>query len=220
MNEASEADVSRNLAWFKLSEFISRKEKERAFGVYKVLMLAFESKEYCLLVEGDLHAVFEEYNEAFNKYFEAAKLYEEKKDLFLTTVAYEAIVKVYNKLQFWQKLLNFYNQIGYIPKIALALKNIFYLALEEKKNNLAEETLKELKKVEKYCIDEEEALALYKLQENNHKKEALESIGKILEEHFVKGDSKALQKFLAKLETLDKDAYDNALSKMKDNKVE
>ena len=105
MNEASQASVSKNLAWFKLSEFISRGEKERAFSIYKVLMLAFDNQGYCLLVEGDLHASFDENQEALSKYLEAAKIYELQKNTFLQSVVYESIVKVSKNLLYWKKLL-------------------------------------------------------------------------------------------------------------------
>jgi hypothetical protein len=215
MNEAFQASVEQNLAWFKLFEFISRGEKERAFGVYKVLMLAFDSKPFCLLVEGDLHATFDENSEAIQKYLEAAKLYEENQETFLASVAYESVIKISSKAIYWKKLLQLYKEIDYQPKVVRALKNIFLLHLKNKNEPEAKEILLNLKELGN-CMEEEESLALYQLQEKTTKKDVLENISKILEEHFTKGNSKGLQKFLSKLETLDKEAYNNAITHMKD----
>ncbi len=182
MNEASQASVEQNLAWFKLFEFISRGEKERAFGVYKVLMLAFDSKPFCLLVEGDLHATFDENSEAIQKYLEAAKLYEENQETFLASIAYESVTKISSKTTYWKKLLQLYKEIGYQPKVVHALKNIFFLYLKNKNEDEAKEVLLNLKELGN-CMEEEEALALYQLQEKTAKKDVLENISKILEEH-------------------------------------
>lgn len=215
MNEAAQASVSKNLAWFKLSEFISRGEKERAFSIYKVLILAFDNKAFCLLVEGDLHANFHENQEALSKYLEAARLYESEQDTFLQSIAYESIVKVSKSLNYWKKLLELYQLIGYKRKILFALKTIFYISLENKSEAEAKEALDQVCKLDS-CMEEEEALALYQLQQKTEKKDALNNISKILETHFTKGNSKSLQKFLSKLEALDKETYENVVTQMKD----
>ena len=221
MNE-SQADTTnslKNLAWFKLSEFIFRGEKERAFNIYKLLMLAFDCKPFCLLVEGDLYLAFNETKTASEKYLAAAKIYEQEKNIFLTTITYEALVKnteknTDNTLEYWQKLLPLYNAIGYKPKIVLALKNLFKLFLNQKEDLQAKKILDELKKIN-CSTPEEETWALYLLQKNDNKNEALEIINKILEEYITKNNSLELQTFLYKLETLDKEAYNMVIAKMK-----
>lgn len=214
MNEA-QASVSKNLAWFKLSEFILRGEKERAFGIYKILVLAFDSEAFCALLEGDLYASFNEHKMAFEKYLHAAKLYESAKETFLAAITYESLIKVADKsANIWQQLLILYQEINYMPKIEFILKNLFYNLLKENRADEAKEILNELEKIGN-SIEERELWSIY-LLEINAKDEALMHINKILEDHFVNGSSMEIQKFLSKLYALDQDVYNYAINQMKD----
>lgn len=62
------------VAWFKLAECVAKGEKEKAFGVYRLLMHSLEDKAYAYQLEGDLLGAFQD-ERAFEKYEYAAQLY-------------------------------------------------------------------------------------------------------------------------------------------------
>lgn len=62
------------VAWFKLAECVAKGEKEKAFGVYRLLMHSLEDKAYAHQLEGDLLGAFHD-ERALEKYEHAAQLY-------------------------------------------------------------------------------------------------------------------------------------------------
>lgn len=62
------------VAWFKLAECVAKGEKEKAFGVYRLLMHSLEDKAYAQQLEGDLLGAFQD-ERALEKYEHAAHLY-------------------------------------------------------------------------------------------------------------------------------------------------
>jgi hypothetical protein len=62
------------IAWFKLAECVAKGEKEKAFGVYRLLMHSFEDQAYAYQLEGDLFGAFQDLR-AIEKYTHAAQLY-------------------------------------------------------------------------------------------------------------------------------------------------
>ena len=64
-----------NVAWFKLAEFVARKEKERALGVYRLLVHSLHDESLAAQLEGDLLLAFND-GKALECYEKAACLYE------------------------------------------------------------------------------------------------------------------------------------------------
>lgn len=62
------------IAWFKLAECVAKGEKEKAFGVYRLLMHSFDDQAYAYQLEGDLFGAFQD-QRAIEKYAHAAHLY-------------------------------------------------------------------------------------------------------------------------------------------------
>lgn len=62
------------IAWFKLAECVAKGEKEKAFGVYRLLMHSFDDQAYAYQLEGDLLGAFQD-QRAIEKYTHAAQLY-------------------------------------------------------------------------------------------------------------------------------------------------
>lgn len=62
------------MAWFKLAEFVTRKEKERALGIYRLLVHSLQDEAFALQVEADLLLSFGD-AKAIEKYTKAAETY-------------------------------------------------------------------------------------------------------------------------------------------------
>lgn len=65
----------RNVAWFTLAECVSRGEKERALGVYRLLSYSLEDSAVKAQLEGDLLWAFND-SAALEKYYNAAVQYQ------------------------------------------------------------------------------------------------------------------------------------------------
>lgn len=66
------------IAWFKLAECVARGEREKAYGVYRLLAHSLADQAYAYLLEGDLLRTFDD-PRAVEKYQQAAVLYYQDK---------------------------------------------------------------------------------------------------------------------------------------------
>ncbi|MBY0353386.1 hypothetical protein K2W90_03415 [Candidatus Babeliales bacterium] len=67
-----------SVAWFKLAYLITRKEREKALSVYRLLSHSFEDRAYALQLEGDILWALDD-QLASEKYKQAAFLYRKEK---------------------------------------------------------------------------------------------------------------------------------------------
>ena len=76
------------VAWYKLADLISRGEKEKVLGFYRLLSHSFTDRAYTLQVEGDILGAFNDV-EAITKYRQAALLYRKDNKLVQALAVYE-----------------------------------------------------------------------------------------------------------------------------------
>ena len=96
------------VAWFKLSELITRKEKEKALALYRLLSHSFDDEAYRLQVEGDILWSLED-EQALEKYTQAAFLYQKEKQLVSSVAIYEHLLTLQpENYDFLYNLLIFY----------------------------------------------------------------------------------------------------------------
>ena len=115
----------RSLAWFKLTEFVVRGEKERALGIYRLLALSIDNKAFAQQLEGDLLLAFDD-PVAEEKYLEAAQLYLEAQQPAIATAIYEHLINLITALPADQKThkANLLTEI--LAKLAQIDQNLAY----------------------------------------------------------------------------------------------
>lgn len=74
------------IAWFKIADCVSRGEKERALGVYRLLSHSFNDNAVARQLEGDIYLSFGEQELAIPLYQQAIEWYQ-KSQRFLEAVA-------------------------------------------------------------------------------------------------------------------------------------
>lgn len=79
------------IAWFKLAECVAKGEKEKAFGVYRLLMHSLEDQAYAHQLEGDLLGAFQD-ERATEKYAYAAQLYLQNRRFKESAALYEELI--------------------------------------------------------------------------------------------------------------------------------
>jgi hypothetical protein len=115
---------SRKIAWFKLSEFIDRGEKERALGIYKLLRHTINNEAFAKQLEGDLLLFFNE-ESATNAYESAALLYEKDGNISHATALYEHLTTQFpHKNRYLKKLVHLYTELNHPTRITLSLKRL------------------------------------------------------------------------------------------------
>ncbi len=68
-----------SIAWFKIAEYVSRGEKERALGVYRLLSHSFNDDAIAKQLEADIYLACNEKERAIGLYKQAAELYKKSK---------------------------------------------------------------------------------------------------------------------------------------------
>ncbi|HSC25489.1 MAG TPA: hypothetical protein VLB80_04725 [Candidatus Babeliales bacterium] len=74
------------IAWFKIAECVSRGEKERALGVYRLLSHSFNDNAIARQLEADIYLSFQEKEQAVSLYQQAMESYH-KSNRFLEAAA-------------------------------------------------------------------------------------------------------------------------------------
>lgn len=77
-----------SIAWFNLAQAIARREKERVFGMYRLLSHSLDNTALALQLEGDIFRVFAMNDEAEQKYKKSAELYKKQGDVLQAVALY------------------------------------------------------------------------------------------------------------------------------------
>jgi tetratricopeptide (TPR) repeat protein len=81
-----------NLAWFKLAECVTRGERERALGVYRLLAHSLDDRAVALQLEGDILLAFKDIPLAVERYRAAAQAYVQSEKLHHAAAIYDHIL--------------------------------------------------------------------------------------------------------------------------------
>lgn len=103
------------IAWFKLAECVSRGEKERAFGVYRLLSHSIENNAFACQLQGDLYFSFDDIDTAILRYVDAAHLYEADGRFLEAAAVYENLISLKPQcVRYRERLIMLYDRL-HIP---------------------------------------------------------------------------------------------------------
>ena len=122
---------SYNIAWFKLADFVSRGEKERALTVYKLLMHSIPDEAFAYRLEGDILLAFDD-NSAIDRYHSAATIYKKNKNYQKAIAVYEHIALFKNNLKTLEALLDVYDVLSDQIKLIYTYSRFALLAVQTK----------------------------------------------------------------------------------------
>lgn len=198
-----------NIAWFKLAEFVARGEKERALGIYRLLIHSFDDKAFSYQLEGDLLAAFND-ESARDKYLAAAQLYHKEGRIDEAVAMYEVLVYLIpSNLPHAQQLLSLYESTKNAQALVRIAQLIQEIHITKKDLNAAEQLRERCKKMiaahEYFALCEHAVLSLIKHEMSK------EDIKKALESALVaaldKVEPNALHQFLSTLQAVDKNYW-------------
>jgi tetratricopeptide (TPR) repeat protein len=106
------------IAWFKIADCVSRGEKERALGVYRLLSHSFNDGAVARQLEADIYLSFGEQDLAIPLYEQAIELYQ-KSQRFLEAVAVceHLLTMNDNDLMIRREAIKLHNMLSNVPKI-------------------------------------------------------------------------------------------------------
>ncbi len=108
-----------NIAWFRLAECVSRGEKERALGVYRLLAHSIDDRAFSKQLEADLYLSFNDKEVAQQKYRDAAHLYQQTGRLFEAAAVFEHLLTLDADSEFYRaSVIDLYSQLGQLEKMA------------------------------------------------------------------------------------------------------
>lgn len=192
-----------NVAWFKLAECVSRGEKERALGVYRLLAHSFGDEAFAYQLMGDLLLSFDD-TQAITKYQEAADRYTAEKRWLEAAAVYEHLL-TFDPLNitYRKEVVRLYRETTLEGKITSNLMHLFeqYLALDSLDN-----VLQVIEQLDQYLLVQDLAPIRQKLVYALLAKRmvipdiVIEQIHRIIDGYFAANNTKALTQFLAYLE--------------------
>jgi tetratricopeptide (TPR) repeat protein len=104
-----------NIAWFKIAECVSRGEKERALGVYRLLSHSFNDNAIKYQLEADIYCSFGEaelaialYHQAMESYIKSQRLHE------AAAVGQHLVILQPTEMSLHRKLIQLYLPLGMI----------------------------------------------------------------------------------------------------------
>lgn len=192
-----------NVAWFKLAECVSRGEKERALGVYRLLAHSFGDEAFAYQLMGDLLLSFDD-AQAISKYQESADRYTQEKRWLEAAAVYEHLL-TFNptNLAYRKEIVRLYSQTTLQAKIITNLTHLFEQYLDADSLDNALHTIEQL---DKYLLVQDLAPIRQKLVYAMLKKRivvpdiVVEQIHRTIDGYFAMNNTQALTQFLIYLE--------------------
>jgi hypothetical protein len=208
------------IAWFKLAECVSKGEKEKAFGVYRLLMHSIEDQAYAYQLEGDLLSAFDD-DRASEKYAHAAHLYHHNKRYKEAATLYKSLFfAAVHKKNYLIALIDVYKTHKSGDELACKLISVVDELIIRNLSVYTSEIINEL-----HGIASLEVVTNAYIKTINdvitHHVDAHESIELLLQQalHFLiqQGEQNQLNRLLAVVEQLDMHWYQKACAYLQQN---
>lgn len=207
-----------NVAWFKLAEFVVRGEKERALGLYRLLVHSFDDKALAYQLEGDLLLSFKDIVAAQEKYICAAQVYKAGGRLIESAAIYEHLHTLAPQQEdFLYTLLELYQILGLYQRCMPVLKEIGELCIQK---GLIDTFISLLHEYET-CLEISHNAELYGLltlalaKNSKNDDEIAPFLAKTIDFLLLSSDTQQMPSFLMKLDAINHACYQKALHYIK-----
>lgn len=126
-----------SIAWFKLSEFVMRGEKERALTIYRLLMHSIGDEAVAAQLKGDILSYFSD-TDAVHAYCQSAELHNKNNNIFHALESYREALTLLLDTYKYDKVDEFIEAIELLKKEKALLYMhcvVYCLMNHEKPNN-------------------------------------------------------------------------------------
>ncbi len=199
-----------SLAWFKLAEFVTRGEKERALSIYRLLAHSLKSEALAAQLEGDLLQAFHD-ERAFEAYRRAALLYQRENDAVQAILLYEQISGLAPHLDdILQTLLEWYQRLGDQTRCVDVARRLIVLFVEQNRFDESHDMIVQVALNDEYKqqLHEQFVTALLTSQSGKHEERLLKNHIALALDYFLLSRQKEavderIARFLSTLAGLD-----------------
>lgn len=200
-----------NVAWFKLAECVSRGEKERALGVYRLLAHSLNDSAFARQLQGDILVAFNDVSGALEHYKIAAKLYQQDERFLEAAAIFEHLVTlVPDKKEYLITLIELYILMGNVQKTTSHAYTLSALLIAHNQYDeaiaLVESLESKIPTTELGMLGQQMIVAM--VSQTNIPIERMVSHIKPVVDHLIASDDvQALQRFLVTLQPLNEECY-------------
>lgn len=200
------------IAWFKLSEFVKKGEKERALGIYRLLIHSIDDPAFAKQLEGDLLLFFDEPT-ALESYVDAADRYQKMGKLAQATAIYEHLVMLApENTLFIKQLAKLYRSLNHPTRIQFSMQRLIKPIIKAKQISALQQAFEHIMPI----LNEEEQAVLYQTAVEallKHDRKNTDTIMPLVELtiNSLKQSNDQLKKFIARLGAIDKDYQQEAI---------
>lgn len=193
-----------SVAWFKLAECISKGERERAIGIYRLLSHSIDNHAFAKQLEGDIYLFFGDNQVAQSKYTEAAMLYCKQQQYVQATAIYEHLLTLdTTSIEYVTKLFECAIKLNNIEKLTECSQKLIDYYLQHNNPERAQVAFMQL--VEKVDMHEQLISVAIKIFMVHHKNQADEQqvqtmINYLIDRMIMANKMLMLQIFLTQLE--------------------
>lgn len=200
------------IAWFKLAEFVARKERERAFGIYRLLVHSLSDAALAAQLEGDLLLAFQD-EKASESYKKAITLYEAAGKHMQAAAVYEHCATLDPKNIFYlQELVRLYAQMDAPAQLARATVRAISLLMRNGDTDGARQFLESCTVAMPYRALVYESYLVERLATAPYAEAGVEELLEaVTKEYDTSGNDERLANFLMKLAAISPEAHDAAV---------
>lgn len=202
------------IAWFKLAECVARGERERAFGLHRLLAHSFDDPAFAVQLEGDIFLAFDDKENALKKYKDALQLYTAGgRYIEAAAIGEHILVLSFDKKSILFDLIELYELLGDSKRLIAHLCELYALMLAKVNIDEADSVLSKLRPLisfEKLRALQEQ-LIFAAAQHYSAPPEHLKRHLKEIIDDLMAQQPNLLPYFLSHLETLNKEFHAAAL---------
>lgn len=205
-----------NIAWFKLAEFVSRGEKERALAMYRLLSHSLEDKAFVQQLEGDLLLSFND-DAAYYRYGKAVATYLEHGRVAEAVAVYEHMVTLEpTTLEELQTLVALYLRMHNNLRIFEMTQHLFRWLMGKGEFEKVSALLQQIDDPGKFAVVHQELVQSWLKVEDPPTDSLMLHVRKIIDHYFSVRQTKALQSFLITIKMLHVLLYQKACAYMQE----
>jgi tetratricopeptide (TPR) repeat protein len=202
------------IAWFKIADYVSRGEKERALGVYRLLSHSFNDDAVARQLEGDIYFSCNEIERAIFFYRQAIELYQKSKRFIEAAAICEHLIIVLPQdILLRREVILCYNNIKLASKIHKHAQYFIESYVRENKWKDIEFFVHEYDKIFdpliRAIVYQQIIIAIY--NNNGSSDLAILCTEKVLKDLLSEEFEYSLQEFLTIIRGLDERLYQHAL---------
>ena len=195
-----------NVAWFKLAEFVTRGEKERALAMYRLLSHSLGDPALSLQLEGDLLMSFGD-EDAEKKYSRAVSLYKRDERTIEAVSVYEHLIEISPDCEgYLLSLVDLYMKLGWGNKASVVAQRFIRRLCRAERQTEALRLLRDLEK-DVPGLDltsSRKTIVLTNIASGHYDlAEAIKMAERVVETLTEQDNRKAVSEFLSELSALD-----------------